>query len=295
MNSLHMTCPNPDELIGAWGAGSRIRIQSSATQTGTYADVAFVVLVSLQTAYAYEHVAGIDSTWYKVRFEDSTGANANDYGAPFQSGDATSAYASIAAFRSFTRNQYITDAADPDTFIESLALATAARAIDAECRRTFQLAGTAPATARIYSAVCSTDGYGRYSIEMDDVADPSSITVSFDSSGNGDYTSPCVDFRVGPSNAAAKGLPYRELVFDLGVIVPYVRDGVQVTAPWGWAAWPPTITLANLIQASRFLKRRDAPFGVAGSPDMGSEIRLLAKLDPDVALMVDDYKIWAVG
>jgi hypothetical protein len=43
------------------------------------------------------------------------------------------------------------------------------------------------------------------------------------------------------------------------------------------------------MQASRLLSRRDAPFGIAGSPEMGSEMRLLAKLDPDVDLLVQPY------
>jgi hypothetical protein len=65
---------------------------------------------------------------------------------------------------------------------------------------------------------------------------------------------------------------------------------VQVTATWGWTAVPATIKKATLLQASRFYKRRDAPFGVAGSPDMGSEMRLLAKVDPDVEVMLGDYR-----
>jgi hypothetical protein len=68
------------------------------------------------------------------------------------------------------------------------------------------------------------------------------------------------------------------------------QDSVEVAALWGWTSVPPTIMQANLIQAARFLKRRDAPFGVAGSLELGSEIRLLSKLDPDVALMVGAYK-----
>jgi hypothetical protein len=52
---------------------------------------------------------------------------------------------------------------------------------------------------------------------------------------------------------------------------------------------PPTIKLATQLQASRWLKRRDAPFGIAGSPELGSELRLLAKLDPDVEVLLDGH------
>lgn len=57
-------------------------------------------------------------------------------------------------------------------------------------------------------------------------------------------------------------------------------------------AVPASINLATLIQAARFVKRRDAPFGVAGSPDMGNELRLLARLDPDVLVLVANHRNW---
>ena len=51
---------------------------------------------------------------------------------------------------------------------------------------------------------------------------------------------------------------------------------------------------ATLLQASRLAARRDSPFGVAGSPDAGSEMRLLARVDPDVAVALEPYRrrIW---
>jgi len=52
---------------------------------------------------------------------------------------------------------------------------------------------------------------------------------------------------------------------------------------------PTTVKQATLLQASRVFARREAPFGVAGSPDMGSELRLLEKVDPDVAVMLVPY------
>ena len=49
---------------------------------------------------------------------------------------------------------------------------------------------------------------------------------------------------------------------------------------------PSSVKLAVLLQASRWVKRREAPFGIAGSPEMGNELRLLAKLDPDVMVLL---------
>jgi hypothetical protein len=64
---------------------------------------------------------------------------------------------------------------------------------------------------------------------------------------------------------------------------------VKVTALWGWTAVPVAVKQATLLQASRFFSRRHSPYGVAGSPELGSEIRLLARVDPDVGVSLRDY------
>lgn len=69
------------------------------------------------------------------------------------------------------------------------------------------------------------------------------------------------------------------------VISGIVGDLESSTVPAG-------VNTATLIQAARFFKRRDSPYGVAGSPEMGSELRLQAKLDPDVYVMIKPYRAW---
>jgi hypothetical protein len=76
-------------------------------------------------------------------------------------------------------------------------------------------------------------------------------------------------------NAVVNGGVWTSLVIDPGSpVVPNSREnGVRITAKWGWPEIPPTIMLATLIQASRLFARRQAPFGVAGNPDVG-QLRL---------------------
>jgi hypothetical protein len=97
-----------------------------------------------------------------------------------------------------------------------------------------------------------------------------------------------------PVNAAAEGQPWTNLIVnrDSAVTPGGTEDGIEVTATFGWTAVPVPIKQATAMQASRFLSRRDSPFGVAGSPEAGNEIRLLPKLDPDVALTVRSYYRW---
>jgi len=62
--------------------------------------------------------------------------------------------------------------------------------------------------------------------------------------------------------------------------------------PWGWSAVPVPVKEATYLQASRFHSRRDSPYGIAGSPDQGSELRLLSRVDPDVAVSLSDFVRW---
>lgn len=109
-------------------------------------------------------------------------------------------------------------------------------------------------------------------VEIDDVQTTTGMVVA-DDDGNAIDAG---DYRLLPRNAAVKGRPYERLR-----LASRVCD-LSVTAQFGWSAVPPAVPLGMLLQAARVAKRRDAPFGVAGSPaDGGSEIRLLAQLDPD--------------
>lgn len=91
-----------------------------------------------------------------------------------------------------------------------------------------------------------------------------------------------------PRNAVASGRVYTRLAVASG-------DELAVTAQWGWPAIPVPIVAACQLQASRLIARRLAPFGIAGSPDSGSEMRLLARLDPDVAVTINPYIRWRAG
>jgi hypothetical protein len=301
-NLITITVEDADDLLnaGMYGAGAVVRLQWAATATGSFADVSgtgstpTLALVTMTDSYTGYDPVGTSTTWYRTRYENAGATRLSDWTAPFQPGDSSSGtYASLTTFRAFIRNQ-ATPAADVDSDIELLALEAAARAIDRECGRTFRLATTA--TARRFNVGHLGRGwFPRYGIEIDDVMDITGMTVGFDTSGNGSFSTTSTAFRVAPFNAPSLGMPYHTLLLDVGVtptIYGYNAEGVEVTAKWGWTATPPAVVNANLIQASRFLKRRDSPFGIAGSPEMGNELRLLSKLDPDVAVMLAHYKLF---
>jgi hypothetical protein len=72
--------------------------------------------------------------------------------------------------------------------------------------------------------------------------------------------------------------------------VPRLRKSAKITATWGYAsATPEPVREACLLQAERLFKRKDAPFGIAGSPQLG-EMRLLKEMDPDVAQLLARHR-----
>lgn len=194
-------------------------------------------------------------------------------------------YASLADVRSYLRIQ------DTDDDVQiALAISAASRAIDLAANRQFGLVDSPE--DRYYTA--RWDATRRqYVVEIDDVMIVTGAAVVGD---YGDYSwgTSLTSYDFMPRNAPAKGRPYTEIWFrTTGSTLPVtLEDGVRVTARWGWSAVPDTIELATRLQVARLHARRDAPFGVAGSPEQGSELRLLDRLDPDVAQMIRAYYRW---
>lgn len=70
---------------------------------------------------------------------------------------------------------------------------------------------------------------------------------------------------------------------------PTSPKALKVTGSWGYSASAPTaIREACAILAIRFYKRKDAPFGMAGSEQLGI-IRVLPN-DPDVKQLIQPYR-----
>ena len=198
------------------------------------------------------------------------------------------AYATLAELKQFTG---IPDADTADDDVLELALDSASAQVDAFCDRTFNAEGVA--TSRDYILNTNSPAY----LDVEPISSTTGLVVATDQDNDGVFETTWVlgtDYRLEPINAAAAGVPWTRIV-PLGTRwfprLPY-RPGVRVTAKFGWPGGtaPAPVKHAVLIQASRLFKRKDAPFGVAGSVEFGSEIRLLAKLDPDVETLVRPYR-----
>ena len=200
-------------------------------------------------------------------------------------------YATVGELAAHVR---IGDAADDASL--ALAIATASRAIDQACNRQFGKVDVAE--ARYYTARYDC-ARARWWVAIDDLMTTTDLAVAVALDADLDYTDGTITgYDLRPINAAAEGRPWTQLwVRSTSTVQPNCTEqGVRVTARWGWSGVPDSIRQACLLQASRLLARRDSPFGVAGSAEMGSELRLLARLDADVAVAVRPYRrVWGAA
>lgn len=175
------------------------------------------------------------------------------------------------------------DDTDDDAEI-GFAVTSASRAVDRACNRQFGV--TATLEERSYTAVWDRRRQ-RWVIEIDDVMTITGLEVA---AAAGDIDG----YALEPGNAEFESRPWTRIVVSPDSAIKPLPDvnGVQVTATFGWSEVPVAVQQATLLQASRLFKRKDAPFGVAGSPEAGSELRLLARVDPDVEVVLGPYKRW---
>lgn len=181
---------------------------------------------------------------------------------------------------------------ETDDAVLQVALDAAAGQVDAYTGRRFT-ADEAP-TTRYYTA--TDPGH----VRVDPLQTAVGLVVATDDTGDGSYSTAWTlgdDYRLTPVNSPSTGRPWTGLARSTAGPRSFPRGelAVEVTATFGWTEIPAAVHEATLLQASRLFVRRQAPFGVAGSPDIGSEVRLLARLDPDVEALLRPYRrTWAI-
>jgi len=171
---------------------------------------------------------------------------------------------------------------DDDSTLNAV-IESASRMIDDHCGRHFfaDAAATRYFTARCNDYLDIDDCYGVTTLKTDDDGDRTYENTWDDS-----------DYDLMPFNADDTGWPYTwiEPTPDGDYLFTRMRKGVEITGNWGWSETPKPIKEACLLQAARLFKRKDAPFGIAGSARAGGEMRLKQiQIDIDVLSLISKY------
>ncbi|MGH9891081.1 MAG: phage gp6-like head-tail connector protein [bacterium] len=197
-------------------------------------------------------------------------------------------YVTTAQLRAYLRISDVVDDAEI-----ALAVESASRAIDHAANRQFGL--VAATEAREYTARFDR-GLQRWVTDIDDLANTTGLVVESDNDDDGIYGDDTwvldTDYTLHPPNALDR--PWTLVVFRHKADRPTTNpQGIRVTGNFGWSAVPRTIEQVTLLQASRIFTRRNSPYGISGSPDLGGELRLLARVDPDVEVALRPYRrVW---
>ena len=175
-----------------------------------------------------------------------------------------------------------------DTAIEA-AILTASRQIDEYCQRFFYQEGSQafPAT-RYYTA------YSPWYVETDDIVQITQLACDpdFDQSYSQiwNVTSAPLDVMYEPVNNPLKGWPWTRILAIGSYVFPYFfPQTVRVSGIFGFPEVPYEVELACKIQASRLFVRKQSPFGIAGSVELGT-VRLNSRLDPDVEMLLKTFR-----
>jgi hypothetical protein len=170
---------------------------------------------------------------------------------------------------------------------------SASRTVDDWAHR--QFGQEAAPVARTYEAE-----YDRHQaawiVDVDDIGTLTGLSIAVD----GQAALLGAEYTLLPRNALLDGMVYEQIKIGggtstWGTVAPWASTSsaarvVEVTARFGWPAVPVPIKQATLMQALRLEARRSSPFGIAGSPQQGSELRLLEKLDVDAAMVAKAYR-----
>jgi len=196
----------------------------------------------------------------------------------------TNVYTTLADVRNSLQIQ---DSID-DAEIEAAILA-ASRMIDDYCQRFFYQEGSLafPAT-RYYTAVSP------WYVETDDIVQRTELACDpdFDQSYAQIWntTTPPLDVMYEPVNNPQKGWPYTRVLAIGSYVFPYFfPQTVRISGIFGFSEVPYEVQLACKLQAARLFVRKQSPFGIAGSVELGT-VRLNSRLDPDVEMLLKTFR-----
>lgn len=249
----------------------------------SYIAAQFLVSGSGANVVLTRHVAVANDTTLNIAIANDTctGLTAAPTSTNTTAGDGlTNAYATLAEVKVDDILKFATTAHDATL---EIVINAVSRKVDEFCGRHFyQVTET-----RYYTPE------DHYCIKVDDIATSSGFVLHTDLNADGtyEYTWAATDYGLAPYNAVG-GWPYTEIeTLPLGLYYfPIARRSTKVTATWGWAAVPPAVKAACMLQINRVWKRWATPLGSATASSMGVLNLSIPTLDPDVSALLMPYR-----
>lgn len=173
---------------------------------------------------------------------------------------------------------------DGDAILETV-INSVSRWIDDYTWRFFYSTSATAEETRYYTA-----DNGLY-LYTDDIVSITTLKTDDDGDRTYETTWATADYDLIPYNASTLGIPYYRIeVSTTGdYTFPRVRKGVEIVGVFGWSAVPPAIKQACLIQCARIFKRKNSPYGIAGTTQLGV-LQLIPNIDSDVKMVLDQFK-----
>jgi hypothetical protein len=173
----------------------------------------------------------------------------------------------------------VTDTTDDAAL--SLAIDAACEVVNNYCGRRFDLV----TATRYYNVVEA--GW----LDVPDLVEITTLKTDEGYDGTFERTWATTDYHLTPYGALDDGRSYGRIIraLDGDYYFPRGTRSVEITGTFGYEEVPSAVRQATLIQATRLFKRKDAPFGVIGSAEMG-QLQVVPTIDPDIKLLLAGYK-----
>jgi hypothetical protein len=293
-NVLTITVENPDQIrnAGAYDTTAIMRLQTSATEAGAFADVSgtgstpTIPVVAATNSYNGYDPNGIGSSWYRTRFENAGATRLSDWSAAFQTGDETVGLLCSVADVSQRMFGTSTTTANQTEMILDIIRGVSAD-IEGYVGRWLAPRPTNPASTM--TLLFDNDGYSR-SLLLEQghvIAGVRSVTVvgvatSSQPETGGTFTSATLaDVLIRP-RPTADGPGLRLVLSDVAGSINRFYPGyntVSVTGSFGFASVPADIQeVAIAAVTKRFLGKETAAAIVSLGPEGG--VTILSDLSP---------------
>lgn len=278
---------------------TQVRVYSDVSAGGAFTSLlGSVSVIQDQESVQFLDILGTISTWYKTAYYGA-GVGEGDKSDAFQA-DAGQAYASVLELRRTSDKQY----AEDDLTIQ-MALDAAKIVIDGYCNRPMGFVANSTPVSRLYSS------WGGSHLYIDECVSVTGVEVKDDPTDtvftawitgdwilcSGDPEEPefndapfdmLITSGVGQSRYfwGSRLYSWREDDRDNLSDLPRLPN-VRVTGRWGYAAaCPPSVKMATILLASRWLKRGQSAWADTLSTDNGGTLNYRKALDPDLQMML---------